>query len=58
VDRSVIAFRLGHESPDTQSCFEADLALKKKALLRPAPFNPRPGTISAPDPPLKFLKNL
>jgi hypothetical protein len=39
VDRSVIALRLGPET--MQIYFEADLAPKKEAPLRPAPFNTR-----------------
>src|SRR5262249_43950577 len=49
VDRSVFALWLGHESPEiTQIYLEADLALKEKALLRPAPFNTGPGRYRPP----------
>lgn len=59
VDRTVIALWLGHESPETtQIYFDADLAMKEKALSRTAPSQTHPGRYQPGDRLLEFLKNL
>jgi integrase/recombinase XerD len=59
VDRTVIALWLGHESPETtQIYFDADLAMKEKALSRTAPLQAHPGRYHPGDRLLEFLKKL
>ncbi len=59
VDMTVIALRLGHESPATTHIYvEADLAMKERALSRLQP----PGIVGSryrpPDKLMQFLQNL
>lgn len=56
---TVIALRLGHESPDsTQIYIHADLNLKQRALDRTALPQTPPGRYRPPDKLLAFLEAL
>jgi integrase/recombinase XerD len=59
-DITVIALRLGHESPETTRIYlHADMALKEQALARTTPPDtPAAGRYTAPDSLLAFLSQL
>ena len=59
VDRSVIAFWLGHESVETTQIYlDANLALKEDALKKTSPLNARVGRFKPDDQLLSFLRDL
>ncbi len=56
VDCAVIAFWLGHESPETtQICLHADLKLKERAMERTRPADVLPGRYRHPDDVMAYL---
>jgi site-specific recombinase XerD len=59
VDRSVIAFWLGHESVETTQIYlEATLAMKERALAKALPPSGKPGRYQPGDQLLGFLNSL
>lgn len=59
MDISVIALRLGHESPATTHHYvDADLAMKERALARLQEPDTKMRRYRAPDSLLEFLKTL
>jgi hypothetical protein len=59
VERSLIAFWLGHESVETTQIYlDADLALKERVLAKTTPINGKKGRYRPDDKLLAFLKNL
>jgi len=59
VDRSVIAFWLGHESVETTQIYlAATLAMKEKALAKTMARRGRPGRYRPADQLLAFLNDL
>ena len=59
VDRSVLAFWLGHEQVETtQMYLNADLAMKEQALAKTAPSSVKLTRYKPPDALLAFLESL
>jgi integrase/recombinase XerD len=59
VDTSVIALRLGHETPETTQVYlHADMTIKEQPLARVHQPGTSPGRYRPPDTLLTFLDNL